>query len=143
MRLQTNKLFVLIFLLSICQIDISAQVANDFCNSAFNIANPQSFCSENGEFTNVGGLPSGVASPMCFSNIDNPDNDVWFTFVAIGNTVSANVLGAINSTDPSLQGGTITSPEMALYTGNCDNPCLLYTSPSPRDGLLSRMPSSA
>ena len=24
-----------------------------------------------------------------------------------------------------------------------DKPCLLYTSPSPRDGLLSRMPSSA
>ena len=24
-----------------------------------------------------------------------------------------------------------------------ENPCLLYTSPSPRDGLLSRMPSSA
>ena len=24
-----------------------------------------------------------------------------------------------------------------------DNGCLLYTSPSPRDGLLSRMPSSA
>ena len=24
-----------------------------------------------------------------------------------------------------------------------DNHCLLYTSPSPRDGLLSRMPSSA
>ena len=26
---------------------------------------------------------------------------------------------------------------------NIENPCLLYTSPSPRDGLLSRMPSSA
>ena len=26
---------------------------------------------------------------------------------------------------------------------NQDKPCLLYTSPSPRDGLLSRMPSSA
>ena len=25
----------------------------------------------------------------------------------------------------------------------CRQPCLLYTSPSPRDGLLSRMPSSA
>ena len=25
----------------------------------------------------------------------------------------------------------------------CINACLLYTSPSPRDGLLSRMPSSA
>ena len=27
--------------------------------------------------------------------------------------------------------------------GACANACLLYTSPSPRDGLLSRMPSSA
>ena len=26
---------------------------------------------------------------------------------------------------------------------NIDKACLLYTSPSPRDGLLSRMPSSA
>ena len=30
----------------------------------------------------------------------------------------------------------IISPEFS-------KPCLLYTSPSPRDGLLSRMPSSA
>ena len=33
------------------------------------------------------------------------------------------------------------------HTGNVKSPtytiCLLYTSPSPRDGLLSRMPSSA
>ena len=27
--------------------------------------------------------------------------------------------------------------------GDCARSCLLYTSPSPRDGLLSRMPSSA
>mgnify|MGYP003686975111 CR=1 FL=1 len=27
--------------------------------------------------------------------------------------------------------------------GELDKTCLLYTSPSPRDGLLSRMPSSA
>ena len=35
----------------------------------------------------------------------------------------------------------------ALYFGqqkiHLDAACLLYTSPSPRDGLLSRMPSSA
>ena len=30
-----------------------------------------------------------------------------------------------------------------LYRGEHDQACLLYTSPSPRDGLLSRMPSSA
>ena len=30
-----------------------------------------------------------------------------------------------------------------LEPGMRGSPCLLYTSPSPRDGLLSRMPSSA
>ena len=34
--------------------------------------------------------------------------------------------------------GTITFNESSGYED-----CLLYTSPSPRDGLLSRMPSSA
>ena len=33
--------------------------------------------------------------------------------------------------------------ETAIVTGEVLVPCLLYTSPSPRDGLLSRMPSSA
>ena len=32
---------------------------------------------------------------------------------------------------------------LALLTLDLADPCLLYTSPSPRDGLLSRMPSSA
>ena len=32
---------------------------------------------------------------------------------------------------------------LALYVLATFNSCLLYTSPSPRDGLLSRMPSSA
>ena len=30
-----------------------------------------------------------------------------------------------------------------IYDVSTFAPCLLYTSPSPRDGLLSRMPSSA
>ena len=40
-----------------------------------------------------------------------------------------------------------TYKDTAVVTPNSDTPysmlCLLYTSPSPRDGLLSRMPSSA
>ena len=40
---------------------------------------------------------------------------VWYGIVGMGLAVLATVIG----------------------------PCLLYTSPSPRDGLLSRMPSSA
>ena len=31
----------------------------------------------------------------------------------------------------------------AIQEANTSDTCLLYTSPSPRDGLLSRMPSSA
>ena len=38
-----------------------------------------------------------------------------------------------------------TEHAAAGYAGGVEpvDPCLLYTSPSPRDGLLSRMPSSA
>ena len=32
---------------------------------------------------------------------------------------------------------------IAMVGASGDKTCLLYTSPSPRDGLLSRMPSSA
>ena len=39
--------------------------------------------------------------------------------------------------DPSLTDPNVRATEIELYD------CLLYTSPSPRDGLLSRMPSSA
>ena len=35
------------------------------------------------------------------------------------------------------------SAEEASETAQAHKACLLYTSPSPRDGLLSRMPSSA
>ena len=34
-------------------------------------------------------------------------------------------------------------PEYENFTDEVYRDCLLYTSPSPRDGLLSRMPSSA
>ena len=37
---------------------------------------------------------------------------------------------------------TFPKPVVAAISGNALG-CLLYTSPSPRDGLLSRMPSSA
>ena len=43
-----------------------------------------------------------------------------------------------NTTEPEYQKPS-TSNIVDMMLGNC----LLYTSPSPRDGLLSRMPSSA
>ena len=41
------------------------------------------------------------------------------------------------------QGIGAFSPYITQAGPNTPNTCLLYTSPSPRDGLLSRMPSSA
>ena len=43
----------------------------------------------------------------------------------------------------SYQAGQIDPGYQAGYLGQGYQTCLLYTSPSPRDGLLSRMPSSA
>ena len=37
----------------------------------------------------------------------------------------------------------VKNQEINIKTEDLDKICLLYTSPSPRDGLLSRMPSSA
>ena len=48
------------------------------------------------------------------------------------------LLAAISTMDP------VKLQEMANSEGkSLGSNCLLYTSPSPRDGLLSRMPSSA
>ena len=51
--------------------------------------------------------------------------------------ITSSVLDFVNYVTPVSVGGLILTGPYAIYT------CLLYTSPSPRDGLLSRMPSSA
>ena len=45
--------------------------------------------------------------------------------------------GGIDITDDTV------SKNVVIQVKHYINSCLLYTSPSPRDGLLSRMPSSA
>ena len=47
---------------------------------------------------------------------------------------------AINAGSSSLKWQLYQMPEETVVAKGI---CLLYTSPSPRDGLLSRMPSSA
>ena len=43
----------------------------------------------------------------------------------------------------ALPGAEIGTEDDGYKAAHNPNTCLLYTSPSPRDGLLSRMPSSA
>jgi len=105
-----------IVLLAFCQNLMTAQILNDFCESAIIISDPRDYCSEIGEFTNVGATESGIPSPMCFPNGEE-DNDVWFTFVAQATFLNIRVIG-----NTGLQpGGTLNNPEAALYAGNCSN----------------------
>ena len=52
-------------------------------------------------------------------------------------------LAITGTADPPLYANTELFTGGAWTEVNDVNTCLLYTSPSPRDGLLSRMPSSA
>ena len=64
---------------------------------------------------------------------------------ALGTEVDVTVFRKLKHlayrTSYSHRGAYYTLDETAHF--NQDGFCLLYTSPSPRDGLLSRMPSSA
>ena len=78
---------------------------------------------------------------------------------AVAEAVAVAVTEAVAEADQSIHDPSIHDPsiyrEVGLKPRNMNNSffkkssqkhvytCLLYTSPSPRDGLLSRMPSSA
>ena len=61
------------------------------------------------------------------------------------NAVLEEITGALNRKDSvTLVGfGTFVQRHRGARTGKNPQTCLLYTSPSPRDATLSRMPSSA
>ena len=61
---------------------------------------------------------------------------------ALGATLDRAVAGSGEPDDNVRIGRVAGAAEVLLVTEGLDS-CLLYTSPSPRDGLLSRMPSSA
>ena len=66
--------------------------------------------------------PCGGAIPLCMvEEFDLPENII----------------------DRKVRHMKMISPSNREVDISLDNVCLLYTSPSPRDGLLSRMPSSA
>ena len=52
-------------------------------------------------------------------------------------------LGLIRFLGENDADGALTYARIGATIADASNTCLLYTSPSPRDGLLSRMPSSA
>jgi len=103
--------FTLVLVL-ICKL-LFAQVSNDNCDKPILISDPTNYCSKAGEFTNVGATPSGYGPANCFTN---SSNDVWFSFVAQATDVTIVVKGLINVIGA---GGTLASPQVALYQGIC------------------------
>ena len=79
--------------------------------------------------------PEGPPGP---EGLPGPEAEV-FQVKGVNFTLSNNY-NPIIPLDPNI----FASDMVLVYRkAGVDNGCLLYTSPSPRDGLLSRMPSSA
>src|SRR5664279_4092417 len=88
-------------------------------------------------------MESAAASTPSWMEAAQPDT--YRAAPALRSTTSRGAPDRPPNTDSVISALRSGSPPDRLCTGWRDNPniCLLYTSPSPRDGLLSRMPSSA
>ena len=64
---------------------------------------------------------------------------IWFAYLEMGQTITVAAPGAARMQ----LARPILEQILAMSFDEQTKVCLLYTSPSPRDGLLSRMPSSA
>ena len=97
-----------------------------------------------GKFIVVDELKFDEIKTKNFKNVMNNLN-VSKALVVLADNDQNTVLSARNIADvKTAQVGTINVYDILKYnTLVATKACLLYTSPSPRDGLLSRMPSSA
>jgi len=110
-----------IFMLFFCCCALSSLHAqapvNDNCANAIVLDTLDGWCSMVRQYTTVGATPTvGLATPGCMP-ASNVPNDVWFAFDAIGSDVNISISGATRLN----AGGTLRSPQFALYTGTCGN----------------------
>ena len=114
-----RNLYIFFCLLVSFASTVSAQVANDICSDAIELTNLVSWCSQPAAFSNVNAQDEATLDkPFCFFDTPN-NNDVWFTFTAIGNTVNIAVTGNFQTNQQGV-GGTMEQPNIALYSGDCD-----------------------
>ncbi len=92
---------------------VYAQPLNDNCSNAFNITNPQNYCSSIAQFNNNGATPSNFvgSGANCFAN---SSADVWFTFIATATDVVISITGFTG-----IGNNTLRNPQVALYYGPC------------------------
>ena len=95
------------------------------------------------DFTYTVTEPEGTPTTVTFANSGISTTDV----ATITHTTSNNHVRIVFDGETTIAGATVTlSVSDGINTGTGTitiNTCLLYTSPSPRDNRVSRMPSSA
>ena len=97
------------------------------------------------------GIASGYAANVFTGQVIELVAGGTIEAAAAGDTQQGGVFGGCFYTDPTTKKPTYNAyyptgtaaADTVVYVYADPNICLLYTSPSPRDGLLSRMPSSA
>lgn len=109
--MKSSSAFYLLFLMSFGVYNLYAQPSNDNCDNAIRITNPNNYCSDVAQFTNVGATTSSYGAASCFTGANG--RDVWFSFTAVGSDVTITIRGS------KVQGGTLARPEVALYTNGC------------------------
>ena len=92
-----------------------------------------------GQFVEIVGNTVKLKDNMYYDVNTNTFNERGGGFAFLSDLTEINVTASMGDID--LVSAPILYSDM--ITGGQVKPCLLYTSPSPRDGLLSRMPSSA
>ncbi len=110
---QMNKLVFQIIFILIPVLGFS-QASNDECDFATHLGDIFEYCSELGEFSNVGATQSPEPIPFCWFN--DASNDVWFSFTPTAPGVFAQLFGAVNGSP-----GNVNNPSMAIYSGPCSN----------------------
>ena len=101
-----------------------------------------------GDIVTINNLGFSTTDPNRSAKSITKTGDTTFTYslTASGDETYTVTSTSIVATDfTKVASGTYTQPVNLAATGSTitKHTCLLYTSPSPRDGLLSRMPSSA
>ena len=98
---------------------------------------------------NLGMVPTPVVfresrkygSGIMITSSHNPIEWNGLKFIIDGRGINENELNTIKNDQPTDK--SHVGIEQFISSDYVNDVCLLYTSPSPRDGLLSRMPSSA
>ena len=119
-----------------------------------NFINSQASKSKMNDFQDLDHLEGVSMSTICANLYDKPRDDLVMFYFRDGanyasvytqsKIVSENIKWNQNVKKKKIKSLLINTRNANAFTGpDGYKGCLLYTSPSPRDGLLSRMPSSA